>query len=384
MKNNVTRRRFITASTALAGGFAAGSTVYPSPSPGSSSDPLRWGIIGVGNRAKAHLSAFNNLDSCEVVALCDIREEALQDGLSQLKKGQPKTFKKYQELLEQADVDAVCIVVPNFLHHRITIDSLAAGKHILCEKPMGVTLEESAEVVAVAKKTDRVLQYGMQLRHSPTFAKVHELVQSGAIGNIRYAWISDFRQDIRQLYQDPVKEHVENWRYFQDLTGGMLLEYSIHRLDLLNWWMNSKPIKISAFGGHNVWRDRETIDHCGILIEYANGAKATYGMTLYSAGFDAPWLIMGDEGQMLIEGGSRVVIQKKDVSNSLDSPLFKASEEAIDLPAGGDPTLLQYHHFERAVREGIRPFPDWRIAYDALWLGVQGESAIRNEEVQKL
>lgn len=382
-EKNVTRRNFLTTSAKVAGGLtilgAAGSVRGEPVSNGK----IRWGIIGVGNRARAHMAAFNELHFCEVTALCDIREEALQRGLKLVKGTRPKTFKRYEEMLEERDLDAVCIVTPNHLHKQMTIDSLEANKHVLCEKPMGITMGDCDEVVAAAKKSDRVLQYGMQLRHNPTYVRVNELVQGGAIGNIRYAWVSDFRRDIRQLYEDPFVERTQNWRYFQHTSGGMLLEYSIHRFDLLNWWMNSRPVMVSAFGGHNVWRDRETIDHCGMLLEYANGAKATYGMSLYSRGYRAPWLLMGDKGQMLVERGT-VTIQKGDVSNSFGGPKFPDSEEVIELPKGENGTKLQYVHFMKAVNGEVQPLPDWRIAYDAMWVGIQGEAAIQQEKVIKL
>ncbi|MGH9338031.1 MAG: Gfo/Idh/MocA family protein [Acidobacteriota bacterium] len=382
-KSNWTRRNFLGTTAKAAGGLSVlkgSGLAFAGPNPGQK---IRWGIIGIGNRARHHITALNQVESCEITALCDIVPEHLQNGVEQVKGPEPKTFLNYLDLLAQPDVDAVAIVTPNYLHKEMTIESLKSNKHVLCEKPMGLSMAECDEVVAVAKGSEPVLQYGMQLRHTPTYVKVNELVQGGSIGNIRYAWISDFRQDIRQLYEDPVIERTRNWRYFQDTTGGMLLEYSIHRLDLINWWMNAKPVMLSAFGGHNVWMDRKTIDHAGLLLEYANGAKATYGMSLYCRGYGAPWLIMGDAGQMLV-GGGRVTIQRGDVSNSLAAPEIKDSEEVVELPQGGDGTRIQYEHFVRAVHGDALPYPDWRIAYNAMWVGVQGEEAIRQHKVFRL
>lgn len=380
-KRDVTRRDFLSASATVVGGLSVVRSTAALSGQSALDARIRWGVVGVGKRARAHIQAFNELPFCEVTALCDIREEALRDGLQLVKGSRPKTFPHYRDLVEQPDVDAVCIVTPNHLHKQMTMDSLLAKKHVLCEKPMGITMEECDEVAEMATTSDRVLQYGMQLRHTPSYAKVNELVQSGVIGNISYAWISDFRQDIRELYDDPVTERTKNWRYFQRLTGGMLLEYSIHRLDLLNWWMNAKPTMVAAFGGHNVWRDRETIDHCGMLLEYANGAKATYGMTLYARGYAAPWILMGDAGQILIERGGRVVVQRGDVSGSLDSPRFPDADEVVEAPQENNGTKLQYVHFQKAVRGDAEPYPDWKIAYDAMLVGIQGEAAIQQRKV---
>lgn len=380
MKKQLSRRNFLVSSAGMAGGVGLGAGAVPLLGRPALDGTIRWGVIGVGNRARAHIEAFNELDCCGITALCDIREEALQQGLKLVKGNQAtiKLLKNYQDLLEQKDVDAVCIVTPNHLHKQMTIDSLAAGKHVLCEKPMAVSMEECDEVVVAAKKSDRVLQYGMQLRHTPTYMKVNELVNGGAIGKLRYAWVSDFRQDFRQLHKDPAIDRAQNWRYSQKTSGGTLLEYSIHRLDLLNWWMNSRPVVLSAFGGLNVWKDRETIDHCGILLEYSNGGRASYGMTLYSRGYRAPWVLMGDEGQMLVSG-NQVTIQKGDVSNDIGGPKVPPSEEVIELPREGNGTKLQYVHFLKAVKGEAAPYPNWRIAYDAMWVGIQGEVAIQKK-----
>lgn len=377
------RRSFLESSARVAGGVGvlrsvSGRAVRAEPGP-----VLRWGIVGVGNRSRAHIEAFNQLERCRVVALCDLRPEALEEGAARVQGPPPRPFTQYPRMLEWEEVDAVCIVTPNYLHKEMTLQALSAGKHVLCEKPMGLTLEECEEVAAAARASDRVLQYGMQLRHAPLYRKVHELVQGGAIGHIRYAWISDFRRDIRQLYQDPLLERTRNWRYFQHLTGGMLLEYSIHRLDLLNWWMNARPVRVAAMGGLNVWRDRETIDHCGVLLEYASGARATYGMSLYSSGYRAPWLLIGDEGQLLV-GSDRLVRQTGDVSNSLGPPRQPDREEVWEVDDPEDGTKLQYLHFLKAVDGKVMPYPDWRIAYAAMRVGIQGERAMQEEKVIRL
>lgn len=380
---HVTRRSFLETSAKATGGLTllgAAGPVYSRPAGGGK---VRIGVVGIGGRASGHINAFNELDNYDVTALCDISDAALQKGLDQVQGRKPKTYKRYADMLKQQVVDAVAIVTPNSIHKQQAIDALNAGKHVLCEKPMGITMEDCDEVVAVAKRSDAIIQYGMQLRHTPTFVKTNELVQSGAIGNIRYAWISDFRSDIKQLYEDPVVERTTNWRYFQNTSGGMLLEYSIHRLDLMNWWMASRPVMLSAFGGHNVWMDRETIDHCGMLIEYGNGAKATYGMSLYSLGYRSPWLLMGDGGQMLIERGGKVTIMQGDASNSYGGRKRETTQEVVDVSAAGNGTTLQYVHFAKAIHGEVRPYPDYRIAYDAMWVGIQGENAIQKETVFK-
>lgn len=151
-----------------------------------SEDPLRIGIIGTGGIARAYARAYREIPEAEVVGLCDIipgKAAAFgeREGFTKA-----KSYVQYNDMLEELELDAVSVSTPNASHAFITIDCLQAGKHVLCEKPMSVTLDEAVNMARAAKRADRILSIGFQPRYDPNMQAIRELVQSGILGKIYY------------------------------------------------------------------------------------------------------------------------------------------------------------------------------------------------------
>jgi predicted dehydrogenase len=146
---------------------------------------VRIGIIGSGGIAGAHAAAYRRMDDVEVAAVCDVipgkaaafaRDRGLEGA---------RAFDDHRALLE-LDLDGVSVCTPNVAHHRTAVDALAAGKHVLVEKPMAVTLEQAVEMARAAKRAGRILTVGFQPRYDPNMRLVREIVQSGALGRVYY------------------------------------------------------------------------------------------------------------------------------------------------------------------------------------------------------
>ncbi|NLK07278.1 MAG: Gfo/Idh/MocA family oxidoreductase [Firmicutes bacterium] len=150
------------------------------------SDSIRIGIIGTGNIARSYARAYRDIPEAEIVGLCDIVPgKAAAYGE---REGFPnaKTYVRYQDMLEELELDAVSISTPNASHGFITVDCLEAGKHVLCEKPMSVTLDEAVNMAKAAKKADKILSIGFQPRYDPNMMAIKDIVQSGVLGKIYY------------------------------------------------------------------------------------------------------------------------------------------------------------------------------------------------------
>src|SRR5579862_3469371 len=189
-KNRLTRRDFIrtTAGAAAAAravmlepaSFAAsGSRVPPS-------DTVRFGMVGIGMQGNGLLRTSIQLPGVECVAACD-----LYDGRHTLAKeivGKPiLTTRRYQELLENKEIDCIVAALPDHWHKQMVVDACNAGKDIYCEKPMTHHVNEGFEMIDAEKKNNRIVQIGSQRRSSVIFAKAKELVEQGAIGNLYLA-----------------------------------------------------------------------------------------------------------------------------------------------------------------------------------------------------
>src|SRR5690606_22659938 len=131
------------------------------------------------------------------------------------------------------------------------------GKHVRCEKPLGLTIAECDEIIAAAGEAGKILQAGHEMRLQRPYVEMKEMMDRGAVGELQLMWCREFRGPMRP-----------GWRSSEARTGGTILEKNVHHLDLFNWMMERPPLRVSAHGGTNVLKDREILDNARILIDY--------------------------------------------------------------------------------------------------------------------
>ncbi len=199
--------------------------------------PVRIGIIGSGGIARAHARAYKELPGVEIAAVCDIVPGKAQAFIDQLELIGARAFDDHRQLL-QLDLDGVSICTPNVAHHRTSIDALEAGKHVLTEKPMAVTLDQAVEMARTAKRTGRILTVGFQPRYDPNMRAVKELVRT-ALGKVYYVETGGGRR--RGL---PGGTFIR-----KDLAGaGALADIGCYALDfVLDALGYPKPLTVSAY-----------------------------------------------------------------------------------------------------------------------------------------
>lgn len=148
---------------------------------------LKIGIIGTGGIAQTHVRAINSIDGFEVIAVADLIEE--RAGLTAAKLGTvppENVFTDYHKLLEIDEIDAVSVCTWNNAHCAPSVDALAAGKHVLVEKPMTATLDDATALTRAAKNSDKVLMVALKTRYAPHIIAARGIVDSGALGDIYY------------------------------------------------------------------------------------------------------------------------------------------------------------------------------------------------------
>ncbi|HSS95621.1 MAG TPA: Gfo/Idh/MocA family oxidoreductase, partial [Terriglobales bacterium] len=183
--NEFSRRKFLGVSAAVAGaGLAAKAFVLdPLPMFADSDTRVRFGIIGVGMQGSGLLSNSIQLPGVECIAACD-----LYDGRQTLAKeiAGPNLFttRRYQDLLNDKDIDCIIAAVPDHWHKQIVVDAVKAGKDVYCEKPMSHSAADGVEMVAAAQKSGRIVQVGSQRVSSVICAKPKELISQGMIGDL--------------------------------------------------------------------------------------------------------------------------------------------------------------------------------------------------------
>lgn len=341
-------------------------------------EKLGIGIIGCGARSAAHVSAINEVAEMEVRALCDILPEAMQARRENVRGFEPALYRDYRKLLEDPRVDAVVVVTPNDTHKDPVIAAFGAGKHVLCEKPMALYPADCDEMIAAQERAGRVLLIGTQRRHAPTHVEFVRRVHDGAIGKVLNAWMNDFRRDWRRMFKTEAEEIRGNWRYSNERSGGLAFEMSIHGIDHCNWIMNSAPVEVVAMGGvHNPrLRQRESSDHLGLIVRYANGAQLTYGASLYSAGGYGPDVISGTNGSAFIQG-NRMEIRRRDYGVVGGLGDFVA-EESFPLPAGSA-NVAMHQHFAAAMQGKVTPTADGAAGKMAVEIARAAENSAKEK-----
>jgi predicted dehydrogenase len=152
---------------------------------------LRVGFIGLGVRNNNHLASAiklqNDTGKIEIAAVCDVfnryRDQAVKAVLEGVKH-EPKSISDYRDLLADDSIDAVCIATPDHWHARQTLDALAAGKHVYCEKPMTHTVDESLAVLDAWRKSGLVMQVGVQSTQLPVWDDARRRIQQGQLGKV--------------------------------------------------------------------------------------------------------------------------------------------------------------------------------------------------------
>ncbi len=241
---------------------------------------VRLGIIGIGGMGSNHVESILKglIPTIKLVAVADVR----QSRLDWAKENCPKDviyFADGRELIDSAICDAVLIATPHYLHPEFVIYALEHGVHAISEKPAGVYTKQVREMNEVAMKSDKVFALMLNQRTNCVYRKLHEMMESGELGQLkRVNWI------ITDWYRTQSYYDAAGWKATWDGEGGgVLLNQSPHQLDLLQW-LCGMPTKVRAFCHEAKWHDIEVEDDVTAYLEYENGAT---GVFVTSTG-DAP------------------------------------------------------------------------------------------------
>ncbi|WMJ86093.1 Gfo/Idh/MocA family protein [Anaerocolumna sp. MB42-C2] len=198
---------------------------------------VKVGIIGCGGIANGkHMPSLSKLSDVEMVAFCDIVEERAQKAKEQYGTPDAKVYTDYQELLKDPEIEVIHVCTPNRSHAPISIDSLHAGKHVMCEKPMAKTAEDARKMVQAAKETGKKLTIGYQHRHKPESIYLKSVIERGDLGEIYFAKAYAVR-----------RRGTPNWGVFlneYEQGGGPLIDIGTHSLDVTLYLMNNYEPKM--------------------------------------------------------------------------------------------------------------------------------------------
>lgn len=243
----------------------------------AASDVVNFAVIGVGGRGTYHLRHLNGIDTGRCVAVCDIREAALQRAMK-ISKDKPKGYKDYRKVLALKNVEAVIIAVPLYVHFHITRDALLAGKHVFCEKSL---VFKPYEVHALRKLAEsrpkQILQVGLQRRYSRFYQTAREMITKGILGEVTHVRALWDRNPGWRMKKYPSHQRERNWRLFREYSGGLTAELASHQIDVASWMFGTNPDFTVGVGGLDFIHDgRDIFDNIQLIYSYPKGRKLLY------------------------------------------------------------------------------------------------------------
>jgi predicted dehydrogenase len=303
MTKHFSRREFLQTSGTAAGALVAARTVLldpepmaASPKPAPPSDRVRFGIIGIGMQGSGLLGTAITLPGVECVAACDLYD-GRQTLAKEIVKPNLPTTRRYQDLLDNKEIDCIIAAVPDHWHKQVVVDTVNAGKDIYCEKPMSHTAAEGFDMAAAQQKTGRIVQIGSQRVSSVIYAKARDMIAKGAIGDINLVEGTLGRNDPTGCWEYPPPPDLSpqtldwdtwqgtvpkrafdpliyaRWRCWKEYGTGVAGDLLVHLVSgiLYGLGLNEPPKRAMASGGILRWKDgRNMPDVHASLFEYGN------------------------------------------------------------------------------------------------------------------
>lgn len=309
-------------------------------------EPIKAGIVGLGRLGKVHASNVQNyIKDLELVAACSVVPEELKFAKESL--GIQKGYESFEKMVDEAEIDAVIIVSPSSLHTKQIEYAFAAGKHVFCEKPLGVSLPEIEQVKKVIEaRPEQIFMLGFMRRFDESYRYAKEIVESGEIGKVTL---------VRCYGIDP-SSGLESFVKFakNSSSGGLFIDMAIHDIDLVRWFTGEEVKQVWAIGNNFAYPelaeygDTETgaalmklkNDAIAILV---SGRNANHGYHVETE-------IMGTKGMLRVaqepEKNLVTIFDDKGVRRPCSEHFPERFKQAF---------INELTEFARCIREGDKP-----------------------------
>jgi len=230
---------------------------------------IGWGIIGLGTHADSRLApAINNDPESKLVAVChNTMEHASSFAISH---GAEHAYDSIEKMLEDPELDVVLIATPNNLHAEQVIQAAEAGKHVLCEKPMALTINDCERMIETCNKNKVKLGVVFQNRYHPAHVEARRLIEAGIVGDITVA-------KAQYCHGAPSRDIWKGWRSDPNAVGaGALMGQSVHAIDLLRFLLDSEIVEVRAISDAELSQlNLDNMMYC--LLKFENGS---YGVAI--------------------------------------------------------------------------------------------------------
>tara|TARA_Y100000310_G_scaffold274290_1_gene290201 strand:+ start:4123 stop:5148 length:1026 start_codon:yes stop_codon:yes gene_type:complete len=318
---------------------------------------LGIGVIGCGRVAPYHFSAIKAIDECELVAVCDGDKERLEEAGGKQK---VKTYDDYGKMLKDKNVDVVSICTPHGSHAEHAIMAAKAGKHIITEKPMAMTVEDADKMIAEAKKNKVRLFVIKQNRYNPPIVKLKQAVDKGRFGKMVLINTTVFWTRPQDYFD------MDKWRGTKSDDGGVLMNQASHHIDLVHW-MGGDVESVFGYGATRT-HQLDVEDTAVAVLKFKSGAMGVIQGTTcaFPKNLEGSVTVLGETGSVKI-GGFAV--------NKVDTWEFKdqaQGDEWVKQMKTEPPTVYGFGHQE-LYRELVDAIINGK---DAMMTGDEGRKSL--------
>ncbi len=299
-------------------------------------DPVRWGIVGAANiGVRAVAPAIRASSNGKLVAIGSRNAQHAAELYSFAPN--VRIYNSYEAIINDPEIEAVYIPLPNSLHAEWTIKALQAGKHVLCEKPLAVTREQGEEMVEVAHASQRLLMEAFMYRFHPQIIWALEQVRLEAIGPIRL---------VRASFSFDIRSHVENIRLQPELAGGSLMDVGCYALNLFRAVYEHAPLSAAA----RVHVEGAT------SVDLATNAVLDYGDGRFGI-LDASFSLPSRQGAEIVGETGIITLPVPFTPGSYEMTAFvtKNGQMTEQSFSGVDQYQLEVEHFAQCIRSGQDP-----------------------------
>ncbi len=337
----------------------------------AAAEALTAAFIGTGGRGTYLLKGTLALPGVKVVAVCDIQSDRLDRAASVAARDNPQTYSEWRRIIDRKDIQAVFIATPCDLHVEMALAALRAGKHIYCEKPVGIAPESINELWRAGRNAKTVWQTGLGMRSSPRNQAVIAKIHGGIAGKV--IMVKAQRTAGNDLDHNGTSK---DWFFNAKRSGDVLVEMAVHNLDLCNWIINSRPERAAGFGGTLLWVNdppgRTNMDGYTLGYEYVNGVKLSFTQVFFHPnqmpGGASGAQVYGTQGGVDLSSGTYYPREPK------AAPVKLVEGERGERTRGQQDAHIA--GFLEAIRTGTKTTADLRVGCTAALTSILGREAI--------
>ena len=325
----------------------------------SSSQFLRYGIIGVGMMGCEHIRNLKAIDGCAVVAFADTHETSRSNAKRLV--GEATSYVDYREMLATEQLDVVVIATPNHMHRSVFEDVIKLEMHVLVEKPLGINVAECQIMIAAKDqhhKPGRVVWVGLEYRYMAPTSRLIDEVNSGTCGEVKMIAIREHRF--------PFLQKVDNWNRLSKNTGGTLVEKCCHFFDVMTLIAKSRPVSVYASGAQDVNHLDEIygglrsdiLDNAYVVVDFANGVRGMLDLAMFAEGSknEQEICVVGSTAKieaMMPESVVRIGKRESGRDGVVEISVSQASEVVAGFHGGA--SYLEHRAMQNSIRNGLEP-----------------------------